>query len=208
MLGEASAKVSALAGFLALVLLVSLFLPWAQIVCVLEPCPYPSGWEILRVLDIVLACLAVASIVLAVVSVMRPVPRSALALIVVGAVATFLVLLAPAVEDPAIRPVDYGGSWFLGLIGAFGVLAGGVASYFIRTGFGEDEDGDGEGGEGEEGTESNGGEDGGGGSTEEPDEGDGEGTEEGAAEEGAGQGQDEAEGNGGSESAEEESGRS
>jgi hypothetical protein len=143
MLGDASAKVSALAAFFALVLIVSLFLPWAQIVCVLEPCPYPSGWEVLRVLDIVLACLAVASVALALVSVLRPVPQWALALIVVGAVATFSVLLAPMVEDPAIRPVDYGGSWFLGLIGAFGVLAGGVTSYFIRTGFGEEEDGGG-----------------------------------------------------------------
>jgi hypothetical protein len=151
MLGDASGKVSALGGVFALVLLVSLFLPWAQVVCVQEPCRYPTGWEVLRFLDVVLVCLAVASFAVAALSVMRPATGPAVALIALGAVALFLVFLAPGVEDRGPQPVDFGGSWFLGVLGALGVAAAGVATYFLRaeTGGDEDEDEEGAGDEGE-----------------------------------------------------------
>ncbi len=141
MLSEGSAKVSAIAAVCGLLLLISLFLPWAQIVCELEPCPYPSGWEVMSVLDVPIALLALVALALALLSMLRPVPIAALALAAAGAAAILLVWLAPLVEDPSARPVDFGGSYFLGMFGAFGVIATGLAVFFMVRESPDDEEG-------------------------------------------------------------------
>lgn len=131
MLGERSAKVSAIAAVCGLLVLISLFLPWAQVVCEIEPCQYPTGWDVLRVLDVPIALLAVAAAALALLGMLRPVPIAALALAAAGGLAIVLIFLAPLVEDRGVRPVDFGGSWFLGVFGALGVIATGLAVYFM-----------------------------------------------------------------------------
>jgi len=86
---KAAAAVAAVCG---LILLISLFLSWAQIVCVQAPCVNPSGWEVLRVLDVPIALLAVASVAVAALVVIRQAPAIALALALVGLVSVVLVL--------------------------------------------------------------------------------------------------------------------
>jgi hypothetical protein len=133
-------KAAAVAGVCGLIVLVSLFGSWAQIVCVLEPCPYPSGWEVLEVLDVPIALLGLAAAALAVLVIVRATPGLALALSLVGAVTLVLVLLAPLVEDRGVRPVDFGGSWFLGLLATLGVVAGGLLAFFLLRPTKEDRD--------------------------------------------------------------------
>ncbi len=130
-LNSGPGKAAAVAAVCGLILLISLFLSWAQVVCELEPCPYPTGWEVLRVLDVPIALLAVASVAVAALVVLRRTPNLALALALVGLVSVVLVLLSPLVEDRGVRPVDFGGSWFLGLLAAFGVIAGGLVAFFL-----------------------------------------------------------------------------
>ncbi len=130
-LNSGPGKAAAVAAVCGLILLISLFLPWAQIVCELEPCQYPSGWEVLQVLDVPIALLAVASAAVAALVIVRPASVIALALALVGLVSVVLVLLAPLVEDRGVQPVDFGGSWFLGLFAAFGVIAAGLFAYVL-----------------------------------------------------------------------------
>jgi hypothetical protein len=125
---KAAAAVAAVCG---LILLISLFLSWAQIVCVQAPCVNPSGWEVLRVLDVPIALLAVASVAVAALVVIRQAPAIALALALVGLVSVVLVLLAPLIEARGARPADFGGNWFLSLLAAFGVIAGGLVAFFL-----------------------------------------------------------------------------
>jgi hypothetical protein len=142
MLGDWAGKISALATIFGLLLLISLFLPWAQIVCELEPCEYPSGWQVLSVLDVPIAILAVVAAVLGLVVMLRRVPLAALALALAGVVAIVLVWLAPVVEDESARPVDFGGSYFLGMLGALGVIAAGLTMFFMIRDSGDDEEGE------------------------------------------------------------------
>ena len=130
-LNSGPGKAAAVAAVCGVILIISLFLPWAQVVCELEPCPYPSGWEVLEVLDVPIALLAVASAVVAALLVVRLTSVVALALALVGLVSVLLVLLAPLVEDRGAMPVDFGGSWFLGLFAAFGVLGAGLLAYVL-----------------------------------------------------------------------------
>ena len=142
MLGDWPARISALATIFGLLLLISLFLPWAQIVCEREPCEYPSGWQVLSVLDVPIAILAVAAAALGLMVLLRRLPLAALALALVGVVAIVLIWLAPVVEDRGVRPVDFGGSYFLGMVGAFGVIAGGIAAFFLVRESQDDEEGE------------------------------------------------------------------
>jgi drug/metabolite transporter (DMT)-like permease len=137
-----TAAAAALAG---LILLVSLFLPWAQIVCELEPCEFQSGWGVAQVLDIPIAVLALAAIALAALLIARAAPPPALALALTGLVALVLVLLVPILEDRGPQPVDFGGSWFLAVLGSLGVLAAGLTAFALV--WTSSDDGDGEGGE-------------------------------------------------------------
>ncbi len=141
MLREGSAKVSVVAALGGLLLLVSLFLPWAQIVCEMEPCQYPSGWEVLAVLDVPLAILAVAAIVLGLVALPKPLPATGIGLALAGGAAVVLIFVAPLAEDASARPVDFGGSYFLGLFGAFVALVAGLTAYFMARESGDDEEG-------------------------------------------------------------------
>ncbi len=130
-LNSGPGKAVAVGAVCGLILLLSLFGTWAQVVCELEPCPYPSGWEVLLVLDVPIALLAVTSIALGVLVVIRPVPVLALALALAGLVAVVLVVVAPFVEDGGTQPVDFGGSWFLGLLAALGVVIAGLLGFFL-----------------------------------------------------------------------------
>ncbi len=91
----------------------------------------PSGWEVLRFLDVPIALLAVASVAVAAFVIVRQAPAIALALALVGLVCVVLVLLAPLIEARGARPADFGGNWFLGLLAAFGVIAGGLVAFFL-----------------------------------------------------------------------------
>ena len=142
MLGDWAARISALAAIFGLLLLISLFLPWAQIVCELEPCEYPTGWQVLSVLDVPIAILAVVAAGLGLMVMLSRVPLAALALALAGVVAIVLVWLAPVVEDDAARPVDFGGSYFLGMLGAFGVIVAGLAVFFIVRESRDDQEGE------------------------------------------------------------------
>lgn len=138
-LNSGPGKAVAVGAVCGLILLLSLFGTWAQVVCELEPCPYPSGWEVLLVLDVPIALLAVASIALGVLVVIRPVPSLALALAMAGLASVVIVVIAPFVEDGGAQPVDFGGSWFLGLLAALGVLAAGLLGFFLLRPSGGDE---------------------------------------------------------------------
>lgn len=140
-LNSGPGKAASVAAVCGLIVLISLFLPWAQVVCELEPCTYPSGWEVLLFLDVPIALLAVASVAVAALLIVRGTTALALALAVVGLVAVVLILLAPLVEDRGVRPVDFGGSWFLGLLAALGVLAAGLLAFFLLRPSGEEEGG-------------------------------------------------------------------
>jgi hypothetical protein len=129
-LNSGPGQACAVAAVCGLIVLISLFLPWAQVVRVFEAeSPYPTGWQVLRVLDVPIALLAVSSVGVAALAVVRAAPLPALGLAVVGLVTVILVLLAPLVED---RPMlDFGGSWFLGLLAAFGVLGAGLFAFVL-----------------------------------------------------------------------------
>jgi hypothetical protein len=143
-LNSGPGKAVAVGAVCGLILLLSLFGSWAQIVCELEPCQYPSGWEVLLVLDVPIALLAVAAIVLGVLAIVRPIPLVALGLAVAGLASVIIVLVVPFVEDRGVRPVDFGGSWFLGLLAALGVLVAGLLGYFLlRPSRGDAKDDDG-----------------------------------------------------------------
>jgi hypothetical protein len=115
-------------------LLLTLFMEWGQVVCVREPCPYPNGWQALRVLDIPLALLAAAAVVVAVLTLFGQTARAGLVLAAVGAVATILILIAPFVERQDTPLFDFGGGWTLGLVAALVVLAAGVTIWVMSSG--------------------------------------------------------------------------
>lgn len=142
-LNSGPGKAVAVGAVCGLILLLSLFGTWAQIVCELEPCPEPSGWEVMRVLDVPLALFAVAAIVLGVLAIVRPIPLVALGQAVAGLASVVVVLAVPLVEDRGVRPVDYGDHWFLGLLAALGVLVAGLLGYFLlRPSRGDEKDED------------------------------------------------------------------
>ena len=131
-LNSGPGQACAVAAVCGLIVLISLFLPWAQVVRELETeSTYPTGWQVLRVLDVPIALLAVASVGVAALAVVRAAPLPALGLAVVGLVSVVLILLAPIVEDRGVRPLDFGGSWFLGLRAAFGVLGAGLLAFIL-----------------------------------------------------------------------------
>ena len=135
------ATVAALVGAVAgVLLLLTLFMSWAQIRCPREPCPYPTGWEALEVLAVVIAVLAAAAVVVAVMSVLGQTARIGLVLAGVGGAAVVLILLAPFLDGASKSQVDYGGGWTLGLVTAFVVLASGVVIWVLSSGVLEGEE--------------------------------------------------------------------
>ena len=135
------AGIAAVVGVVAGVgLFLTLFMSWGQIVCVREPCPYPSGWQTLRVLDIPIAVLAIAAAVVAVLSLLGRTARAGLALAAIGAVAAVLILLAPLVERQDTPLFDFGGGWTLGLVAALAALACGTTIGVVSSGAFEGEE--------------------------------------------------------------------
>jgi len=134
-----AAVVAVVAGLL---LMLTLFMSWGQQRCPLEPCPYPNGWQTLSVLDIPIALLAGAAIVVAVLSLLGQTARTALVLAGVGGIAVILVLLAPLIDRPGPRPklFDFGGGWTLGLVAALVVLACGATIWVASSGVLEGEE--------------------------------------------------------------------
>jgi hypothetical protein len=142
-------RLSALAALLGLLLFLTLFLSWGQLVCVREPCPYPSGWQTLRVLDIPIAVLAAAAVVVGVMAFIGRGAKATLLLAVIGLAAVVVVLAVPLVERQDQPLFDFGGGWTLGLVASLLLLGSGVGAWAITAGVFEDE----ESGGGEEGEE-------------------------------------------------------
>jgi hypothetical protein len=143
-------RLSALAALFGLLLFLALFLSWGQIVCVREPCPYPSGWQTLRVLDIPIAVLAAAAVVVGVMAFIgRGATATLLLLAVIGLAAVVVVLAVPLVERQDQPLFDFGGGWTLALVASLLLLGSGVVGWATTAGAFEDE----ESGGGEEGGE-------------------------------------------------------
>jgi hypothetical protein len=135
------ATVAALIGAVAgVLLLLTLFMSWAQIRCAREPCPYPTGWETLEVLAVVIAVLAAAAVVVAVLSVLGQTARTGLVLAAIGGLAALLIILAPLVDGASKAEVDFGGGWTLGLLTAFAVLVSGLVIWVLSSGILEGEE--------------------------------------------------------------------
>jgi hypothetical protein len=132
-----AAVVAVIAGLL---LFLTLFMSWGQIVCVREPCPYPTGWQTLRVLDIPIALLAAAAVVVAVLSLLGQTARTGFVLAGLGAVAVVLVLIAPLVERQDTPLFDFGGGWTIALVAALAVLACGATIWIMSSGVLEGEE--------------------------------------------------------------------
>ena len=131
-LNSGPGKAAAVAAVCGLIVLISLFLPWAQVVRELEAeSSFPTGWQVLRVLDVPIALLAVGAVAMGAFVIVRSAWFAALALALIGLAAVILILIAPIVEDRGQRPLDFGGSWFLGLLAAFGVIGGGLFAFFL-----------------------------------------------------------------------------
>jgi hypothetical protein len=133
-------RLSALAALFGLLLFLTLFLSWGQIVCVREPCPYPSGWQALRVLDIPIAVLAVAAVVVGVMAFIGRGAKATLLLAAIGLAAVVLVLAVPLVERQDQPLFDFGGGWTLGLLASLLLLGAGVIGWVITAGVFEDEE--------------------------------------------------------------------
>jgi hypothetical protein len=147
-----SGRLSALAALFGLLLFLTLFLSWGQLVCVREPCPYPSGWQTLRVLDIPIAALAAAAVVVGVMAFIGRGTMAKLLLAVIGLAAVVLILAVPLVERQDQPLFDFGGGWTLGLVASLLLLGAGVAGWRMTAREGQESTG-GEEGESEEGGE-------------------------------------------------------
>jgi hypothetical protein len=131
------AGIAAVVGVVAGVgLFLTLFMSWGENVCVREPCPYATGWQTLRVLDIPIAVLAVAGAVVAILSLLGWTARAGLLLAGMGGVAAVLILLAPLVErqDTPLFEFGRGAGWWLGLLAALVVLVCGVTIWAMSSG--------------------------------------------------------------------------
>ena len=138
---KTSSSIAALVGAVAAVLLLlTLFMSWGQVVCAREPCPYPTGWHTLRVLDIPIALLAIGAVVAAVLSLFGRTATVGLVLAVIGGVAVALVLAAPLVERHDTPLFDFGGGWTVGLVTALIVFGSGVMVWGLSSGAFETED--------------------------------------------------------------------
>ncbi|CAA9488507.1 MAG: hypothetical protein AVDCRST_MAG17-629 [uncultured Solirubrobacterales bacterium] len=145
-LNSGPGKAAAVAAVCGVIVLISMFLPWAKIVGERDVSDVGlSAWEALSILDVLIALLTLASVAVAALVVIRQARVPTLALSGVGLVTVVLILLAPLVEDPsAQQPVDFGGSWFLGLLAALGVMAAGLVAYgLLWYAASQAEDGDG-----------------------------------------------------------------
>jgi predicted small integral membrane protein len=132
-----AACVAVVAGVL---LLLTLFMSWGQIVCVREPCPYPTGWQTLRVLDLPIALLGAAAAVVAALTLLGQTTRMGLVLALIGAAAVVLVLIAPLVERQDTPLFDFGGGWTIALFAAIAVLGSGLTIWVISSGVLEGEE--------------------------------------------------------------------
>jgi hypothetical protein len=107
------------------VLLVSLFLPWYQ-----AGDDSMSGWEALAVTDVLLAIVAAAGVLLAIVTATQRVPAVPIALSAMVVPVGLIGLALVVVRALALPGGADGRAWalWLGLAGAAGIVAGGLAT--------------------------------------------------------------------------------
>jgi hypothetical protein len=128
-----------IAGLGGVALLVSLFLPWYEWeLCAMlatdvrrgAPCPSASGWESLAAIDVLLAFVAAAGVLLPVVTAAQRVPALPIAVAalttIAGLVGVLLVLLRIAAMPDHFLEREWG-IW-LALAGALGVLTGALVA--------------------------------------------------------------------------------